>query len=97
MLNRPSNRVVLFFLCILLFSGILIIPLTLAPPSVAWDINVTASLSVYSDVSVFGVNGGATANFDVSYDQIDPITPPVGVVSYFYYPGNPLSPVNLQK
>ena len=65
--------------------------------SLCWDFSLTSTLDTYYDVCVVGVNEAATDGFDTAYDQIDPITPPIGMVSYLYYPDNPFSPVNLQK
>ena len=62
-----------------------------------WDVVLTASIDVYSDVSEFGVRVGATEGFDSAYDGVDPPSPPVGVVSYFWYPDNPTTPVDLRK
>jgi len=62
-----------------------------------WDVVLTASIDVYSDVSEFGVRVGATEGFDAAYDQVDPPSPPVGVVSYFWYPSNPATPVDLRR
>jgi len=64
-----------------------------------WDIDLIASTETpaHSDISTFGVNPAATDGFDDDYDLIDPPPPPEGVVSYFYYPDNPTTPVNLQK
>jgi hypothetical protein len=62
-----------------------------------WDVVLTASKEGYSDASDFGVRSDATDGFDPACDEIDPPAPPVGVVSYFWYPNNPSSPVDLRK
>jgi len=62
-----------------------------------WAVHLNATLEGYSDLSVFGVRTDATEGFDLAYDQVDPPQPPVGVVSYFWYPNNPTSPVDLRR
>ena len=62
-----------------------------------WDVQLTVSISNYTDDSIFGCMSGATDGFDVAYDSLDPPAAPTGVVSYFYYPINPTSPINFQK
>ena len=64
---------------------------------IGWDVILTASIDIYSDISDFGVKSDATGGFDSDYDDIDPPPPPIGVVSYFWYPDNPTTPVNKQK
>lgn len=67
-------------------------------PNLEWDISLTASSKEgYSDISRFGVRIGSTAGFDKTHDAVDPPAPVAGVVSYFWYLGNPSSPADLRK
>ena len=68
-----------------------------APVVTEWDVVLTATKEGYRDASEFGVRSDATDGFDAAYDELDPPEPPIGVVSYFWYPDNPTTPVNLQK
>jgi hypothetical protein len=70
---------------------------TLPPPAPLWNVNLTASLQGYSDTSTLGVHPNATDGFDQTLDAVDPPQPPTGVISYFWYPNNPASPVDLRK
>jgi hypothetical protein len=70
---------------------------TTNPLSLGWDVALTATKEGYNDIADFGVRGDATYGFDASYDQVKSPAPPTGVYSYFWYPNNPTSPVNLQK
>ena len=65
--------------------------------SCGWDVTLISTLQTFNDVSEFGVRSDATDVFDIACDKIDPVDPPIGIVSYFYYPDNPSSPINFQK
>lgn len=85
---------------ILFTLGLLFIPIfipLIAASSTDWQIQLTSTIDIYTDNSIFGVRNDATDNFDLSYDQIDPPLPVTGVASYFLHPNNPASPVNMQK
>jgi len=68
-----------------------------APAATEWNVVLTATLDPYSDASDFGVKSDATEGFDTAYDEVDPPPPMTGVVSYFWYPDNPTTPVDLRK
>lgn len=65
--------------------------------STDWEIQLNSTIDTYTDNSFFGIRNDATNNFDTAYDLIDPPPPVTGLVSYFYHPNNPASPVNMQK
>jgi hypothetical protein len=60
-------------------------------------VSLTASLGGYDSTTVLGVASDATDGFDIAYDALAPIAPPTGVLSYFYYPSNPSTPVDYRK
>lgn len=62
-----------------------------------WNLNITASVGSFSDNSAFGVASGASSGFDEAYDSVKAPPPPQGIFSYYSYPNNPSTPVNLQK
>jgi hypothetical protein len=62
-----------------------------------WRVTITASLASYTSDTVLGVETDATDGFDTAYDQLVSPAPMTGVYSYFYYPSNPSSPVDLRK
>ena len=72
-------------------------PVMHAVVATEWNVVLTATKEGYRDDSEFGVRNDATEGFDTAYDALDPPDPPTGVVSYFWYPDNPTTPVNLQK
>jgi hypothetical protein len=99
-LREVNSRVFSFFLLVLALS-ISAAPLSQASVYAAasedWSVTLTASLTGFFDNSTFGVKSNATLGFDDWCDQVDPPQPPEGVVSYFWYPNNPASPVDLRK
>lgn len=68
-----------------------------SPSPIGWSAGLTSTQSGYSDTCTFGVRNDATYDFNAAYDQVKSPLPPQGVYSYFNYPSNPTSPVNLQK
>ena len=63
-----------------------------------WNVTLSVAVAGYSALNAtFGVKVGATGGFDAAAG--DQVLPPgyAGVESYFYYPENPYSPVNLRK
>jgi PKD repeat protein len=63
-----------------------------------WDVVLTATIEDHCDVSEFGMRSDATDEFDIAYDAVDPPEPPgSGIVSYFWYPDNPVAPVDLRR
>jgi len=94
---KKGTRWSTFLLILLIFTTSLNLLRAFAPDVAEWDVSLTAALGDYSDVSVFGVRSEATEGFDTAYDEVDPPAPPVGVVSYFWYPDNPTSPVDLRR
>lgn len=68
-----------------------------SPAPAGWNATLTSSQDSYSDTCTFGVKSDATYGFNTAYDQVKSPSPPQGVYSYFNYPSNPNSPVNLQK
>lgn len=85
-----------FLIMFVLLACVQFLPLGHAPAT-GWSVSLTSSEQGKADVSIFGVNPSATDGFDTAYDQVDPPSPPTGVVSYFWYPSNPTSPVDLRK
>jgi len=64
----------------------------------AWTVTLSASVGAYkSQPTILGVADNATDGFDTEYDAVLPPPPPTGVESYFWYPTNPSSPVDLRK
>ena len=64
--------------------------------NLGWDVSLSASLGMYYDVSIFGVNDAATDSFDTTYDELEPPGSPSGVFSCLYYPDYPMSPVDMR-
>jgi len=62
-----------------------------------FDITIGVYISHYSDISTLGMRDDATDDFDYTWDMIDTPSPPRGVVSYFWHPDNPSSPVDMRK
>lgn len=90
----------LLILMLIVLSAVL--PLVFTPhASTDVDLHLIVNLpfmeTLYEDVSILGMRDSATQGFDPTWDEIDPPPPPAGIVSYFWYPDNPTSPVNLQK
>jgi len=75
-----------------------VVPESTTSTETTWDVILTASVDVYNDVSEFGVRDDATDGFDTAYDALEPPEPPgSGVISYFWYPDNPTSPVDMRR
>jgi len=94
--EKMKKKVISTLLIFAVMAGLLLAG-TAKAPSESWDVVLTATLGIYSDLSYFGVRSDATDGFDLAYDKVDPPLPPTGVVSYFWYPDNPATPVNLRK
>ena len=95
--NMKKTAILIFLLFIITTGYLLANQNFVVNAASEWNVVLTASKEGYSDASDFGVRSDATDGFDPAYDEVDPPAPPVGVVSYFWYPTNPTSPVNLQK
>jgi len=63
-----------------------------------WVINLNLDVSGYTGVVFFGMKDDATLGFDAGLGEgVFPPAPNMGVATYFYYPDNPSSPINLRK
>jgi len=62
-----------------------------------FDISIVVNLSHYWDESILGVRNDASDGFDVNWDIINTPPPPRGLISYFWHPGHPTTPVDLRK
>ena len=97
--NPITNRKLgLIAICIILSSSVFASSF-IAPSAAAidWNVTLTATLDAFSATIVFGVRGSATNGFDPTFDQVAPPNPVQGVASWFYYPDNPASPVDLRR
>jgi hypothetical protein len=62
-----------------------------------WNVLIAAMKEDYIDISDFGMRCDATDCFDEAYDEVDPPAPPIGVISYFWHPCCPSTPVDQRK
>jgi hypothetical protein len=62
-----------------------------------WQVTITATCQGFSSNAILGVASDATDGFDTAYDALVPPNPQVGVVSEFFYPSNPSTPVDQRR
>ena len=62
-----------------------------------FDIGISVNLSGYWDDSILGVRNDASDGFDFNWDVIDTPPPPRGLISYFWHPDHPSTPVDLRR
>ena len=62
-----------------------------------WSLDLTLTLEQYVSTLTLGVNQLATSGFDLDYDLITPPQPPTGIITYFWYPENPETPIDFRK
>jgi hypothetical protein len=87
-MRKKAIFTVLLLIVLVFTLSVKLTPIMHANVEAEWDVILTASMEGFSDTSEFGVRSDATLGFDTAYDQVDPPDPPMGVVSYFWYPDN---------
>ena len=71
--------------------------ISISEAQLQFDINIVVALSHYWDESILGVRNDASDGFDVNWDIIDTPPPPRGLISYFWHPEHPTTPVDLRR
>jgi hypothetical protein len=94
-----TSRRILSFMAIFSLLAVLAISTFAAQAhaAVSWQVTITATCGIYSSQTTLGVASDATDGFDEAYDDPVPPNPQIGVVSEFYYPSNPSTPVDLRR
>lgn len=87
---KSKRGISLLILMLIVLSAVLSL-ISTPHASTPLDISLSVSLEGYSDVSILGMRDSATQGFDPEWDEVDPPSPPMGIISYFWYPENPTS------